>query len=604
MARNFRRNFSKEKEIETNNIKNPENSLPSKPRHRQSDDGSGKELLQKLLNEKNESDSQKIDSEKSNETVAPDSLGQNRKEIKGYTTYSSENIDTFNDTNKRDDEVLEVDSFNDKIETPLSQENSSFPEDNETILYPDEKEVVVEEKTDVFEINDNNDNNNNNDDNNVNGFDKEVDNTENENFELSDKTEKVFNNTEKGIDNNDDGLAEDTEVLEVEKSISPNPEYDDTALFTTGYQEEKTIEPLTSNTNDDESEVDIIAESDNDYDFDPREEVNKRTGIGTKVAVGITSAIAIALLGGAAYYTFVSDNSPISIDSSANKITVPQASEELSYNDNDPCEAFENLNCNVEWVFDNSPKGTFLSQSIEPGSSVDIDSAITLTYSKNSENVEIPNVIGLSENDAKEALYQAGLNITQVSRVSANGEQAGTVIRLENAEPGNVVANDSEVSVIVADGTINIPDWTGKTKEFVQAEASNMGIKPVFREEESDAPAGTVISQSIKEQQVSTGDSIEVVIAKNFAAQKKSIPDVVAMNPTEASAKLAEEGFRKITTVVVSNNEVTREQVTQIVPGADTEADLDQDITLIISKPIENSEINRESEPPASPEDN
>lgn len=548
MPRNFRRSFSPEKPTKANNIEKPINSLPKAPRHRQPDDGSGNEVLERVLREKRESEHKKSSSDE-----------QNR-------------LDKDNRDSIETDETIF--NSNQNIDDRLKQNNQNSSLENDT----ENQDSILEKDFNI--ISNNEDNIYSHDKNSLNTEEKEI---------------PLVNDI---TNNNNLEEPETTEIISKPDNESFDLEAEETEYFPNSQEEniENAILPIVEQ---DESEVDILENSNDNYnyDFDPREEVNKRTGIGSKIAVGVSTVVATALLGGAFYYTVISDNSPISIDSSSDKITVPQATESLSYNDKNPCDAFENLNCNIEWVFDNSPKGTLLSQSLEAGSNVDVNSAITLTYSKNKENVEIPNVVGLSENDAKESLYQAGLNITQVSRVSANGEQAGTVIKLENAEPGNIVANDSEVALIVADGTINIPDWTGKTKEFVQAEASNMGIKPVFREEESDAPAGTVISQSIKEQQVSTGDSIEVVIAKNFDTQKKNIPDVVAMSPTEASTKLAEEGFRKITTVVVSNNEVTREQVTQIVPGADTEVELDQDITLIISKPIEAKKNNNENQP-------
>lgn len=548
MSRNFRRSFSQEKAMKANNIEKPINSLPKAPRHRQPDDGSGNEVLERVLREKRESEHKKSSSDE-----------QNR-------------LDKDNRDSIETDETIF--NSNQNIDDRLKQNNQNSSLENDT----ENQDSILEKDFNI--ISNNEDNIYSHDNNSLNTEEKEI---------------PLVNDI---TNNNNLEEPETTEIISKPDNESFDLEAEETEYFPNSQEEniENAILPIVEQ---DEYEVDILENSNDNYnyDFDPREEVNKRTGIGSKIAVGVSTVVATALLGGAFYYTVISDNLPISIDSSSDKITVPQATESLSYNDKNPCDAFENLNCNIEWVFDNSPKGTLLSQSLEAGSNVDVNSAITLTYSKNKENVEIPNVVGLSENDAKESLYQAGLNITQVSRVSANGEQAGTVIKLENAEPGNIVANDSEVALIVADGTINIPDWTGKTKEFVQAEASNMGIKPVFREEESDAPAGTVISQSIKEQQVSTGDSIEVVIAKNFNTQKKKIPDVVAMSPTEASAKLAEEGFRKITTVVVSNNEVTREQVTQIVPGADTEVELDQDITLIISKPIEEKRNNNENQP-------
>lgn len=271
---------------------------------------------------------------------------------------------------------------------------------------------------------------------------------------------------------------------------------------------------------------------------------------------------------------------------SGTKVVVPTAQERITFEEQDaqPCEPFGALACSVSWEFNDAPYGTLVSQSIAPNTETKEGEPIVLTYSKGAENVSVPGVVGLSEKDAKEQLYDSGLVVTSVTKVDSSGKP-GTVVELVGVNKGDIVPNGAEVSMTVASGKVKIPDWTGKTQEFVEAESENMGIKVTFKEEESDAPAGTVISQSVKDADLGEGDALEVVLAKGFEVKQVEIPDVLGKKQDEAQAILAEAGFRKITTVNVKNSEVTEAQVTQVVPGKGKTVSVESDVTIVVSEP-------------------
>lgn len=305
------------------------------------------------------------------------------------------------------------------------------------------------------------------------------------------------------------------------------------------------------------------------------------------IIAGIVSTLVVA--GAVAAFFVVNDN---------NKVSVASAADYISYDfEGDVCDDFEKLPCEVKWVFNNSKtRGELVKQSIAPGERVSPDEEITLYYSQGREYVEVPNVIGLSKDDAHEQLYRAGLDVTQVTNVDA-AAKAGTVTEVSGAEAGAEVPNGTEVQISVANGNVEIPDWTGKTKEFVESQAEGLNVSVSFKEEESESPAGTVISQSVKNESISEGDAVEVVIAKSFDTEQVKIPKVLEKSEEQAQSLLAEAGFRKITTVVVENTKVTERQVTQVVPKEGEEVGTDSDITIIVSEPVsENSDDNKNTE--------
>lgn len=331
---------------------------------------------------------------------------------------------------------------------------------------------------------------------------------------------------------------------------------------------------------------------DDDYDVEEESRGGKHRseeGGNSKkgIIAGIVSTLVVA--GAVAAFFVVNDN---------NKVSVASAADYISYDfEGDVCDDFEKLPCEVKWVFNNSKtRGELVKQSITPGERVSPDEKITLYYSQGREYVEVPNVVGLSKDDAHEQLYRAGLDVTQVTNVDA-AAKAGTVTEVLGVEAGAEVPNGTEVQINVANGNVEIPDWTGKTKEFVESQAEGLNVSVSFKEEESESPAGTVISQSVKDESISEGDAVEVVIAKSFDTEQVKIPKVLEKSEEQAQSLLAEAGFRKITTVVVENTKVTERQVTQVVPKEGEEVGTDSDITIIVSEPVsENSDDNENTE--------
>src|SRR5699024_8031144 len=166
------------------------------------------------------------------------------------------------------------------------------------------------------------------------------------------------------------------------------------------------------------------------------EDGNSKKGI----IAGIVSTLVVA--GAVAAFFVVNDN---------NKVSVASAVDYISYDfEGYVCDDFEELPCEVKWIFNNSKtRGELVKQSIALGERVSPDAETTLYYSQGREYVEVPNVIGLSKDDAHEQLYRAGLDVTQVTNVDA-AAKAGTVTEVSGAEAGAEVSNGTEVQISVA----------------------------------------------------------------------------------------------------------------------------------------------------------
>jgi probable serine/threonine-protein kinase len=141
------------------------------------------------------------------------------------------------------------------------------------------------------------------------------------------------------------------------------------------------------------------------------------------------------------------------------------------------------------------------------------------------------------------------------------------------------------VNLEVANGKVGIPDWIGKTKDFVEQDAKKHGIKVKYLEEDSDKTPGTVLSQSPKATESAPTNEVQVTIARSAKVSDISIPDVVGKSEQEAQSTLATAGLRKISTVKVPNCAVSSSQVTQTIPAAGGSVKSDTDVTIIVSDP-------------------
>ncbi len=107
----------------------------------------------------------------------------------------------------------------------------------------------------------------------------------------------------------------------------------------------------------------------------------------------------------------------------------------------------------VNYVYDsNVPAGKVGAQTPSANEKVSVGSAVNLTVSMGNQQGQVPNVIGLSQDDANSVITAAGFKVTTVKAASAN------------VPPGDVVAQSPAAGVVTAAGsTVTITVSTGPT---------------------------------------------------------------------------------------------------------------------------------------------
>lgn len=113
-------------------------------------------------------------------------------------------------------------------------------------------------------------------------------------------------------------------------------------------------------------------------------------------------------------------------------------------------EAGLNLVIRQEEYNEQFPAGTVYLIQPEPGSSVKAGGAVQVWVSKGSRTVEVPNVQGLSEADARQRLVEAGLQVGKVEE-KVDVAPAGTVLS-QSPAPKQRVNRDAPVDLVISKG--------------------------------------------------------------------------------------------------------------------------------------------------------
>jgi serine/threonine-protein kinase len=176
---------------------------------------------------------------------------------------------------------------------------------------------------------------------------------------------------------------------------------------------------------------------------------------------------------------------------------------------------------------DDVRRGRVIDTSPPAGSTIERGSTVTLTVSRGPEQVDVPDVTGESEENARSTLEGAGLRVGEVTE-EESGEEPGTVIE-QSPAAGEQVDRDSAVDLTVA-APVAIPDVVDLTEEEAQAELEDAGFEVRVQEQEVTDPAqdGVVIEQTPPaDEERRQGSRVTIVVGRLPAATPTPTPTPV-----------------------------------------------------------------------------
>ena len=183
------------------------------------------------------------------------------------------------------------------------------------------------------------------------------------------------------------------------------------------------------------------------------------------------------------------------------------------------------------------PIGNVVSQYPEANAKVKGQRQITIYISKGGEEIEMPDLKGMTRSTAEERLKKAGLKVGSVKEEFSDKDEKGTVISQEPRAKSKITKGKM-VDFVISKGTkeqkVRVPDFRGATLDFARTNTASLKLKVgSISRKTSSQPEGTIISQTpAAGTEVKEGTVIDFVVSVG-SEQRYNKPD----QPVKAPSK-------------------------------------------------------------------
>lgn len=171
--------------------------------------------------------------------------------------------------------------------------------------------------------------------------------------------------------------------------------------------------------------------------------------------------------------------------------------------------------------------------------------------------VAVPNVVGLSVDEASSALSEAGLTAKATYQESSDYEK--DIIISQDIEAETQVEQGSVLNLVVSSGKaegVAVPDVVGKSEAESKVALEKEGFTMAKEYSESDSvEKGKVISQSpLGATNAPKGSSVKVVVSSGKTSTEVEVPDLVGKDEMTAKSLLTAAGL-SWSTISEENND-------------------------------------------------
>lgn len=160
------------------------------------------------------------------------------------------------------------------------------------------------------------------------------------------------------------------------------------------------------------------------------------------------------------------------------------------------------------------PANSVISSDPEAGTIVDKGTTVKVVLSSGPADTTVPDVSGLTQQQARDQLKQNGLQVSDVVTVDDPSQEKGRVIKTD-PEAGAKISEGESVTLFIASGNVSVPaDLVGRPRDEVLQALQELGLNTnVETEESAEHEEGTVMSLSATGT-VSKDTTITVTVAK------------------------------------------------------------------------------------------
>ncbi|MDR2723368.1 MAG: Stk1 family PASTA domain-containing Ser/Thr kinase [Cellulomonadaceae bacterium] len=174
----------------------------------------------------------------------------------------------------------------------------------------------------------------------------------------------------------------------------------------------------------------------------------------------------------------------------------------------------------------NEPEGQFTRQDPQGDEEVAVGTTVHVFFSGGPNTLGVPDIAGMTQEQAQEALEAEGLVWGTVSAETSVDVPRDSVIRTDPAI-GVAVQRGARINIVVSNGMVDLPDVTGQHRDEARVTLENLGLHVDTHEVTSTQPEGTVVTQSPNAGQVSQGSRVALNIAIPAATPTVTVPNIV-----------------------------------------------------------------------------
>jgi serine/threonine-protein kinase len=207
-----------------------------------------------------------------------------------------------------------------------------------------------------------------------------------------------------------------------------------------------------------------------------------------------------------------------------------------------------------EETTDPAKVGTVLSHTPASGAEVDEGSEVDLVVGVAPDSIVVPDVIGFTEDQARERLTAAGFTGSVNTREEDSLEEEGSVASVSPAV-GESATPDQTITLGLSSGTIDLPDVTGRPEAEARATLTGAGFSDAqitTEQVDSPQPPGTVVGTTPAPASPAS-TTTRIVLQVSGGPGEIAIPtSILGQTEAQARATLQNAGFTgPITTATI-----------------------------------------------------
>jgi beta-lactam-binding protein with PASTA domain/predicted Ser/Thr protein kinase len=235
----------------------------------------------------------------------------------------------------------------------------------------------------------------------------------------------------------------------------------------------------------------------------------------------------------------------------------------------------------IETEVSEGDPGIVLKSDPKPGTDVESGSVVTLTISAGAEPLDVPDVVGQTEEDAR-AILEVDFTVNAVPTPNDDIE-AGIVIS-QDPPAGGQLPKGETITLQVSSGsdTVEVPAVANQSFETASSTLEGLGFTPERREEANDTvEAGLVIrTEPGAGERAARGATVVVVVSTG--ADAVTVDNVEGLDQAAAESLLRGKGFNVVVETTSVDNPREDGEVVRQSPDGGSEVDAGSTVTIVV----------------------